>query len=238
LSEQEYTGGGEPQEPEQLSLLAMEDRVKREVSVIFGRHELVTPEGSTDLIAIADMIYPTISRAVVQNPGDRAKVGVTPTHLMEQFFSEVPGPAEWAEYDEEDKEFHEAVYKKVKSEIFRVLSVHPDGLVQVRLGNNGGMVLCLTPQKGGRERMAYVTRNRKCIDEDNNTPAVKAAQRAMDRAAALTALAVDRVPEHAKWFNSQYNAGIKQGIESGQNKVRAALEASSDEDSGENPGDE
>lgn len=216
----------------------MADRVKREVSVVFGRHQLVTQEGGTDLHAIADMVYPIVSKAVAQAPGDRAKVGVTPTRLVEQFFPELPGPAEWAEYDEEDAELHETVYKKVKSEVFRVLSTNPDGLVQERLGMNGGMVLCRTPKKGGREEMAYVTRHRVCIEEDNNTPAAKAAQKAMDKAAALTALAANRVPEHGKWFESRRRSLMKEGIEAGNNKVRAALETHAGGDSDVELGDE
>jgi hypothetical protein len=221
-------------ETEQLDLLTMEDRVKREVAVIFGRHQLVTQEGRTDTIAIADLIYPTISKAVVEIPGDRTNVGITPTRLVEQFFGEVPGPSNWADYDEGDAEFHEKVYNEVKREVFRVLSVNPDGPVQMRLGANGGMVLCRTKKAGGREEMAYVTRNRKCIDEDNNSPAVKAAHRAMDKAAALTALSVDRVPEHGRWFERQHKAGINQAIESGRTKIRAALEASNDDTGDEN----
>jgi hypothetical protein len=222
----------DPQEYEQPSLLTLKERVDREVAVIFGRHDLVTQEGAADRVAIADLVYPIVSQAVAETPGDRAKVGITPTRLMEQFFPEVPGPAQWAEYDEDDAEFHEDVYKRVKGEVFRVLSVQPDGLVQARLGLNGGLVLCRTPKKGGREEVAYVTRHRKCIEEDKNTPAIKTAQRAMDKAAALSVLAVDRVPEHGKFFGRLYNTGMREGLESGRNKVKAALETSTGDDEG------
>jgi hypothetical protein len=220
---------------EQLDLLSDEERVNREVKVILGRHHLLTTEGSHSLTAIADLVYPTISQAVVESPGDRTKVGITPTHLMEQFFEDVPGPANWAEYEDEDEAwFHERVYKAIKGEVLRVLSIQPDGLVQSRLGTNGGLVLCRTPaRKGGREEVAYVTRHRKCIDEDNNTPAVKKAQNAMAKAAGLTAMSVERVPEHGRWFHSQYNAGMKEAIESGKNKIQAALEASTEPEDSE-----
>jgi hypothetical protein len=226
------------QPQEQPSLLTLKERVDREVAVILGRHQLVTQEGAADRVAIAELIYPIVSKAVAETPGDRAKVGITPTHLMEQFFPEVVGPSQWAEYDEDDAEFHEDVYKRVKGEVFRVLSVQPDGLVQARLGLNGGLVLCRTPKKGGREEMAYVTRHRKCIEEDNNTPAIKAAQRAMDRAAALSALAADRVPEHGKWFGNIYNSGMREGIESGKNKIKAALDVGSNDDADVGNGDD
>ena len=68
----------DPQEHEQLDLLSLEDRVRRELAVLFGRHGLVNREtGSTDLVAIADMIYPTVSQAVADSPGDRAGIDLS-----------------------------------------------------------------------------------------------------------------------------------------------------------------
>lgn len=211
---------------EQQPLLpTMDERVDREVALIFGRHELVTQEGRVDVVGIADLIYPTIKAAVVEAPGERTAIGVTPTRLMEQFFPDVPGPAAWAEHDEEEAEFQARVYDRVKKHVFRVLNVYPDGLVQARLAANGGLVLCRTPKKGGREEMAYVTRNRKCIEEDNNSPAITNAKKYMDRAAALSVMAVDRVPEDGKYFANLYNRGMREGIDAGKNKIKAALEA-------------
>jgi hypothetical protein len=228
MSDQENSGV-EPHEEEQLSLLTMDERVAREVNLVWGRHSLVTTEGGKDVLAIAELIYPTISNAIVEAPADRTKVGITPTQLMAQFFADVPGPAEWTDYDEEDAEFRERVYAAVKAEVFRVLSVQPNGPIQSRLGANGGLVLCRMPKKRGREELAYVTRNRKCIDEDNNAPAMTAAHNAMNRAAALTALSVDRVPEHGKWFERQHKTGIKLAVEGGQATIRRALEAASND---------
>jgi hypothetical protein len=232
MSDVEHNG-----DEQQMSMLTTEERITTEVLTILGRHGLVTPEGTKDVTAVADMVYPTISKAVADTPADRAKVGVTPTALMAQFFADVPGPATWAEYDEEDAEFHEAVYRRLKGEIFRVLSVDPDGPVQSQLGANGGLVLCRMKGKQGREELAYVTRHRKAIDEDNNAPAVAAANRALAKAAARTALAVERVPEHGKWFNRQYSTGTKEGIEAGKNKILGALEAAETHDY-DDPGDE
>ena len=231
------SGGDQPQkapdpqeQAEQLGLFTLDDRVRREVAAIWGRYALVTDEGGVDQIKVANLIYPTVEKAVAEGPGDRPKVGITPSRLMETFFSDVPNPHQWAEYDEEDREVHEAVYQKVKAEVFRVLNVNPDGLIQSRLNANGGMVLCRTAKnKKGQEEMAYVTRNRVCINEDNNTPAVNRANRALDRAAALTAMAIERVPEHGKWFRTQYNTGTKTGIDGGKNKIAAALDSGDDD---------
>jgi hypothetical protein len=223
-----------PEQHEQLSLLTKEERVKREVAIIFGRHQLVNRDtGGIDFVAVADTIYPVISAAVVENPGDRAKVGITPTHLVDEFFADVPGPAAWAEYGELDSDeykFHEEVYKQVKREVFRVLSINPDGLVQSRLGANGGTVLCRMKGTGGREEIAYVTRNRKCINDDNNAPAIKAANAALRKAAALAALAIERVSEHKAWFATQYRTGAKETLDGGNNMIRAALDGTTDLD--------
>lgn len=230
------------QQDEQISLLTMDERIGREVLVIFGSHQLVTNEGGIDSIAVADLVYPTVSKAVAETPGDRARVGVTPTRLMEQFFPEVPGPAKWAEFDDEDDaEFHEKVYDKVKAELFRVLNINPDGLVQARLSANGGMVLCRTKATKGREVTAYVTRNRKCIDDDNNTPALKAAKAAQAKADALTAMSIERVPEHAKWFERRLASGRKEIDDASKNKMRATLESvtgNGDDDTGADHDDE
>ena len=217
----------ETSENEQLSLLSMEERVDREFLITFGHHGLVTKEGRVDLLAIADLIYPTIEKAIVNVPGDRAGIGITPTHLMEEFFADVPGPDEWAEYDDDEEvEFRKAVYTKVKKEVFRVLSVQPDGPVQSRLDLNGGLVLCRTPKRHGREEMAYVTRNHKCIDEDNNTPAMQKAKAAQARADALAAMAAERVPEHARYFDRRLSASRKEIDDASKNTMRAALEVS------------
>jgi hypothetical protein len=227
---------------EQLELLpTVKERAKLEAWAVLNRHGLISQEGKIDVFAIADLVYPTISKAVVDAPGDRANVGVTPTQLVAEHFPEVPGPQHWTEH--EDPEFQEELYKEMKSNVFRVLSVQPDGLVQMRLGTNGGLVLCRTASRGGREEMAYVTRNRKCIDEDNNGPALKKAHLAMERAAALSALSIDRVPEHGKWFERQYNSGVKQAVDAGKTKIRGALTAGADdvfddEQDGEGTGDE
>jgi hypothetical protein len=231
MSDQQYdTSGQEPQQDEeQLTLIpTLEDRIKAEATAVLAEHDLVDDEGKVDLYRIADLIYPTIKQAVVEKPGDRAVVGVTPTQLVTQFFPEVPGPLLWAEYEGEEAELREGVYTRVKQQLFRVLNVNPEGVIQSRLGENGGMVLCRTPKKGGREEMAYVTRNRACIDDDNNQPALAKAAKAMAMATALTELSVKRVPEHGRFFSKQHNTAMRKAIDGGKITIKAALEASTD----------
>lgn len=218
---------------EQVVNLDLELRAKLHVAQILGEHDLLTDEGKKDVFAVADMVYPTISAAVVHVPGERERVGITPNRLVEEFFPEVPGPSDWANYEDEDERaFHERVYVKLKGEIFRVLSVDPDGPVQSRLSMNGSsLVLCRTRKTKGREERAYVTRNTKCINEDNNTPALNALGAALAKAAGRIAMAIERVPESATTFNTLYSNKTKNSIESGKNIVRAALEAAKEETS-------
>jgi len=212
--------------------LPVAQRVSLGVAEVWGRHGLVTREGRVDPHAIADLVYPTIKAAVVTKPSERAKVGVSKAHLMESFFPDVPTPL-MSDEDEsaEDREVREAVYKKISDEVFRVLSPDPQtGLIQARLASNGGMVLCRTSPKGLGHQLVYVTRDRKCINEDNGMPALRKVQLAIEHAAALTALAVDRVPDEGKWFNRQYNNGVRNARLAGEATVRAALEAGSDDE--------
>jgi hypothetical protein len=205
--------------------LTLAERAKLEMLAIFARRQMLT-DGSIDQERIADEIEPTITSAVVQVEGDRSKVGVSPTLLMERHFSEVPSKDRIQTDDEDELEFVDAVYGNVKGQVFRVLNIMPDGPIQSRLANNGsGLVLCRMKGKRGTEEVAYVTRNRKCIDLDNNKPAFKQVALAVTKAAALTGLSIDRVPEHGKWFQRQYNTETKQITDGGQNTVRGALES-------------
>lgn len=219
----------DPQSETDEVFVSFDDRVELEAAEIFGKHGLVDEEGNTSLHLIADLIEPTITAAVVTKPSDRAKVGVTPTKLMEEYFSDVPGPTEWANYgskDDEEYKFRQKVYKKVKDHVFRVLLVQPNGIIQRRLANgNGGLVLCRTVKEGGREEMAYVTRNHNCIRDDLMTPEMRKVKAGHLRVARLTAMAVERVPEHANLFVREYRSEIKLGIESGENVIVGALEA-------------
>jgi len=211
-----------------------EERVKYEKLAIFARRDMVTDTGTIDQHLVADEIEPTIVGAVVNVEGDRTKVGITPTKLMEDHFSEVPRKEQVETDDEDELEFVDAVYGAVKREVFRVLNIAPDGPIQSRLANSGsGLVLCRMKGTRGAEEVAYVTRNRKCIDQDNNQPAFAAVDRAIAKAAALTGMSIERVPEHGGWFKRQYSTAMRQSLGSGDNHVQLALDVSTDDGDGE-----
>jgi hypothetical protein len=214
------------EQDEQPELLTLDQRVKREVLAIFGRHDRLTPDGRVDLQAIADDLYPVVKTAVVDAPKDRFKHGISKIALMERFYPEVPTLE--AAIDEPDPDLARGTFNEVKNTLWKVCSTDESGAIQAELSANGGYVLC---QHGPRDRaVVYVTRNRKCIQEDLHSPAVKAAIRAELKAAALTALAIDRVPEAGAWFASQYKRAMKDRVDSGSAIVKGAIAANSEVD--------
>jgi hypothetical protein len=211
--------------------LTLGERADLEVFGIFQRRGMIT-DGSVDLYAIADEIEPTILAAIVEVEKDRSKVGITPTRTMELHFSEVPKRSEVDSTDVELMELTDLVYGKVKAQAFRCLNVMPDGPIQQRLAENGGgMVLCRMKGKRGQEEVAYITRNRKCIHQDNNGPALHRAELAMQRASRLTDLSIDRVPEHGKWFRNNQRRTLQASLKAADDSAIAAL------NSGEEPDD-
>jgi hypothetical protein len=217
--------------------LSIDDRAKLETLAIFARREMITVDGKVDRWKVADEIEPTIVQAVVNVEKDRTRVGVTPTRVMEVHFPEVPKRSEVESDDEEVLQLADLVYADVKREVFRCLGIMPDAPIQSRLANNGdGLVLCRLPKSQGAEERAYVTRNKRCINLDNNLPAYKAVQAAEKKAAALTGMSIERVPESGKWFRSQYKAAMKEGLDAADSTVQLALDVGSEANGSE--GDE
>ena len=238
MSDQQTVGTADGPHPQDLDL-TWNERVKIEKLAIFARRDMVTDAGSIDQFKVADEIEPTIVKAIAKIEGDRTKVGITPTQFMERHFPEVLRKEQVQTEDEEELEFADAVYGAAKSEVFRVLNVSPEGPIQSRLANNGsGLVLCRMKGKRGAEEVAYVTRNRKCIDQDNNQPAFAAVDKAIAKASALTGMSIERVPEHGNWFKRQYSTATKRSLGSGDSHVQEALETSTDNGGDPVDGDE
>jgi hypothetical protein len=237
LSDQPSAGnGGYPQDD--ALALSWRERVSNAKLAIFANREMVT-DGKIDQYKVADEIEPTVVGAIVKLEGERTKIGVTPTRLMEDHFSEVPRKEQVDGDDEDELDFIDAVYGATKLEVFRVLNITPDGPIQSRLATNGsGLVLCRMKGKRGAEEVAYVTRNRKCIDQDNNQPALTAVDKAIAKAAALTGMSVERVPEHGKWFKTQYRTATRRSLDAGDSRVQLALDVSTDGDEPAGDGDE
>jgi hypothetical protein len=205
--------------------LSFEERRDLQVLSIFAARDMVV-DGSVDQNAVADEVEPTVLAATADVEADRSKKGVSPSKLMALHFKEVPKRSDVESDDPEVLDMIDAVYGKVKAEVFRVLNIMPDGPIQSRLATNGdGLVLCRMKGKRGAEEVAYVTRNRKLINADNLTPAYHRVDLALARAAALTGMSVERVPEHGMWFHRQHKRAINLSVDKGNDVVMAALDA-------------
>lgn len=223
------TGGSMPLEGQVEDLPELKERVDREAAITFGRHDLVNSDGSRDTDRIAAMLLPYVSAATVEKPSERDSVGFTGDDVMAHFFPEVVGPSAWTEQD--DPEFAEGVYRSVQASVMRVLSTEADGKVQQLLnGGENGLVLCQQPARNGAPRRFYVTRDKRCIHDDATAPAMDKVRKAMRRAAALTALAIARVPEHGRYFASDHQSTTKTLMVTASDTVRGALEASTADD--------
>jgi hypothetical protein len=218
--------------------LSLNERRDLEVLAIFLRRHMIV-DGSIDQNRVADEIESTVTAAIAALPSDRSKVGISPTALMEKHFPEVPKAEDVDSDDPDILALVDAVYGKVKGEVFRVLNIMPDGVIQSRLATNGhGYVLCRMKGTRGAEELAYVSRNRKCINIDNNDPAYRAAARAEAKAAALTGMAMERVPEHGKWFQRQLKRAQQLSIQASNDVTMAALDAGDDDPADDPAGDE
>ena len=218
------------------------ERVETAKYAAYGQHNLVTSDGEPDQEALIQCVFEIVKDAIVEKPSERAKKAVTRPEFMEQIFPKVPGKAEWIE--QEDPELAEALYKSVDSDIWRLLSVNPDGPVQSMLNGRGddSTLLCRVDQSRAREAHAYVTRNRKCLYEDYSAKARAEIERATNKLAGLMAQAIDRVPEHSQAFAREYDGATRIAVTSGTGIVRGALEAGSgpsvkDEDASEDTGE-
>jgi len=208
-------------EPEaQLPLETLAQRVSREAKLAYGRANMLDEYGDRNTPLLASKIYDRIAKAVVESPGERAKVGIGKEAFMTELFPQLPGKTEWV--DQADPELAEKTYNAIGADVSRALA--SDGPVQARLNGNLGMLLCRTRR---HPNVYYVTRNLKCITEDYAEPSARRATAALESHAVLMALAIERLPEHAKKFERAYDAAGKLALQSGRAKIQNALDAAS-----------
>ena len=198
--------------------------VNRDVREILERHGLLATDGKPDRIKLADRLEPMVRAAVVNAPGERTKATVWAHDLTAELFGDVPGPALWVEQD--DPLRAEKVYGRIRGEIVRVLNTKPDGEMQRRFAENGGLVLC-EPQTRptGGDTGWYVTRNPSCINEDLNGRRARRPRRRWLCIGHLNELSMSRVPEYAGRFDTGFKAGVKLITDGPTAGVKAAAEA-------------
>src|SRR5262252_2252097 len=96
---------------EQLPLQTLKERTETQTMVVYGQHGLIDETGGKDWPQLVDKIYAIVSRAIVELPGQRAKVAIPKTEIISQVFPKLPGPTDWV--DEDDPELAEQTYGKI-----------------------------------------------------------------------------------------------------------------------------
>lgn len=214
--EQDPSDGSEEIQP------LLKERIDTAVAIAYGQHGYVI-DGYPDQGAVADMVYELVSQAVVTKRAERANAAVTRRRLMSVVFSKVAGPEAWAE--QEDPEVAEGLYKRLDGQLWRMVTPDSTGQIQTRLNGDNGLILCRTKDTAEKVPAVYVTRDLQCLVTDYSGPHKAALKKEGDRFAMNMAMAIDRVPEHAKRFKRELTSGLKTALDSGVAIVTPSLEA-------------
>jgi hypothetical protein len=212
----------------------LEDRIDTAVARAYGTAGYLTDGGDVDTTLIADKITELVLTAEVNKKNERAAKCITRRALMQHVFPRVPGPEDWAE--QEDPEVAQGVYVRLDSLCWRLTAISPESAVQSRLNSEHALVLCRTKVNPHRTDAVYTTRDLGCLLEDIVKPQRAAQKKRGDRDAALTAMLIERVPEHGKRFDRELVGGLQTALDSAKAITAGALEtalAESEAESGE-----
>jgi hypothetical protein len=206
-------------EPETLAPL--EERAEMAVAVAEAKQGYVSEDGQYQSSKVADRIYPLVKAAVAHKTAERASVGLTQRDLMKAAYPDVAGPEDWAEQD--DPDLAEAVYLKLNSKVWRMTSDSPTGPLQSRLNSEAGLVLCRTRVNPNRTQAVYVTRDRECIKKDIIEPHQEAQKRRAKIEARLAVMLIDRIPDHARYWDSGIVGGLSESAKLAKTEIAGAL---------------
>lgn len=208
---------------EQMELHSLKERIDQETDLAFVRHGYVVGDGEPDKRAVEDKVYGLVSVALVDKRADRGRLAVTRRSLMSSTFAQVPGPEAWAEQD--DAELAEGVYNRLDGQLWRLVSPEANGKIQMRLNSDIGLILCRTKATPDEVDAVYVTKDLNCLLADFSSPQRKRLQKEADRFATNLAMAVERLPQHARRFKGELTGGMKTALDTGLNTLQPAIEA-------------
>lgn len=192
-------------------------------AAVFAQHGYVAEDGSVDERGIEDKILARLLGAEAHSTGERRTVAVPREALMHDVYPNLPGEGEFSE--QEDPELAEALYSKLSTSLWMMLTMNPDGAIQQRLNGDHALVLCRMPATKTRPVSVYVTRNGKCIDEDYWAPDMKAISRALGKAARKATLVAERIPEHGPKLRRSLKSSTNNALTAADHVVRDAIEA-------------
>ena len=207
------------------------------VSTQYAAQGYVDAAGNTDDGQVAELVFEKVKAAVVTKLADRGKVAITRRQMMAELFPNVAGPEGWDNQD--DPAVAADVYKTIDGTLWRMVADSESGLIQGRLNSELGLLLCRTWATPDKVAAVYVTRDPQCIVADYSTATKKEMTAAVAKHARKMALAMDRLPDHARRWQRELTSGVKTALDTGTAITRPALEAatSGDEPEGDQPED-
>ena len=207
------------------------------VSSHYAAQGYIDAAGNTDDAPVADLVFEKVKAAVVTRLADRGKTAITRRQMMAELFPNVAGPEGWD--DQDDPAVAADVYKAIDGTLWRMVTDSESGLIQGRLNSELGLILCRTTATPDKIAAVYVTRDPQCIVADYSTVTKKEITAAVAKHARKMALAMDRLPEHARKWQRELTSGVKTALDTGTAITRPALEAAtSGDENGVDDGDE
>jgi hypothetical protein len=189
-------------------------------------------DGERDHVAVANAIYPLVSRARVESLQQRTAKAVTKGELFTAVFPSLPKREDWP--NQPDPELAEEVDKAIRQKVWDLVKPDKAGTVQQLVGQRTPeLILCRTKVGTDGIDAVYVTDNLACIKEDFASPLADAMRRANRRMSLNMAMAGGRLPEHAQTFERLYKQANKRALTAGLADTQLMLETTD-----ENDGDE
>ncbi len=183
----------------------------------------VTSSGEKDKAQLAEVLYTTVSTAIVTSRPERPGKAITRGTLVETAFPSLPGPDDWA--NEPDPDLAEDVYNAVRTAVWDLLGTDRTKPVQRLLGERTSPRLVLCRYKVGTDRVdaVYVTRSKDCVRDDLLGAYGARLRQASARMTAATEMAIERVPEHGRAFSRLFDQTAKGALEAGNSALKLAL---------------
>jgi hypothetical protein len=193
--------------------------------LLFVQHGYDQANGERNLEAMREVIFDTVSPAVVTRKSERGEKAILCEDVVLATFPELPNVE-----DAEDRDLADAVQKEITSTVLKALDPSPSGAIQKMLKvQMPGYLLCRTKIGKQAKLAVYVSKDLGCIMEDYAGPPRKKVQSAASTFASHLALATDRLPEHSDKFDREYKSGVKLALDAGASILAPSLTAASED---------
>jgi hypothetical protein len=184
----------------------------------------VDDDGERDWSPLVHKLSDLVLTARVPSEREKAAKALSRGHYVSQAFPALPGPNDWQ--DEADPELAGEVYAWIERKVWDLLKSSASGEVQQEVGRREpGLLVCRAKLGTDHVWHAYVTDDLNCIKSDFNAPLARKVERANLAMATDMAMAVERLPQHVRTFETAYKSANKTALTAGENVMRPAIDA-------------